>query len=79
MHVSGQPKTFSLQRDKELLRAKYAAERDKRLRDDGNDSHGRVCHYVLIFICTCSITAMVVCIFEHVQWRWELNDRLALG
>jgi hypothetical protein len=22
---------------------------------------------------------MVVCIFEHVQWRWALNDRLALG
>jgi hypothetical protein len=22
---------------------------------------------------------MIVCIFEHVQWRWALNDRLALG
>ena len=22
---------------------------------------------------------MIVCIFEHVQWRWELNDRLAHG
>jgi hypothetical protein len=22
---------------------------------------------------------MVVCIFEHVQWRWALNDSLALG
>jgi hypothetical protein len=21
------------------------------------------------------MTAMIVCIFEHVQWRWELNDR----
>ena len=20
---------------------------------------------------------MIVCIFEHVQWRWALNDRLA--
>jgi hypothetical protein len=20
-----------------------------------------------------------VCIFEHVQWRWALNNRLALG
>jgi cation diffusion facilitator CzcD-associated flavoprotein CzcO len=29
----------ALQRDKELLRAKYAAERDKRLRDDGNDQY----------------------------------------
>ena len=22
---------------------------------------------------------MIVCIFEDVQWRWELNDKLALG
>jgi hypothetical protein len=22
---------------------------------------------------------MIVCMFEHVQWRWALNDRLALG
>ena len=22
---------------------------------------------------------MVVCIFEHVQWRWAVNDRLAHG
>ena len=22
---------------------------------------------------------MIVCIFEHVQWRWALNDRPALG
>jgi hypothetical protein len=22
---------------------------------------------------------MIVCIFEHVQWIWALNDRLALG
>jgi hypothetical protein len=22
---------------------------------------------------------MIVCIFENVQWRWALNDRLALG
>jgi hypothetical protein len=22
---------------------------------------------------------MIVCIFEHVQWRWALNDGLALG
>jgi hypothetical protein len=33
----------------------------------------------MIFISTRSITAMIVCIFEHIQWRWELNDRLALG
>jgi hypothetical protein len=25
----------------------------------------------------CSITAVIVCIFEHVQWRWALTDRLA--
>ena len=40
-------------------------------------SRGRVCHYVLIFISTCSIPAMIVCIFGHVQWRRELNDRPA--
>jgi hypothetical protein len=28
---------------------------------------------------TCAITATIVCIFEHVQWRWVLNDRLARG
>ena len=22
---------------------------------------------------------MIVCIFEHVQWRWAFNDRLAWG
>jgi hypothetical protein len=22
---------------------------------------------------------MIVCIFEHVQWRWAVNDRLAPG
>jgi hypothetical protein len=22
---------------------------------------------------------MIVCIFEHVQWRWALNDSLARG
>ena len=22
---------------------------------------------------------MIVCIFEHVQWRWALHDRLARG
>ena len=22
---------------------------------------------------------MIVCIFEHIQWRWELNDGLAPG
>ena len=25
------------------------------------------------------MTAMMKCIFEHAQWRWALNDRLALG
>jgi hypothetical protein len=25
------------------------------------------------------MTAMIVCIFEHVQWRWAHNDRLAHG
>jgi hypothetical protein len=25
------------------------------------------------------MTVITVCIFEHVQWRWALNDRLALG
>ena len=45
----------------------------------GYTSPGRVCYYVLIFICTCSITAMIACICEHVQWRWALNDRLAHG
>ena len=25
------------------------------------------------------MTAMIVCIFEHVQWRWALNDRLDRG
>ena len=34
---------------------------------------------MLIFIRTCSITAMIVCIFEHVQWRWALKGRLAHG
>jgi hypothetical protein len=29
---------------------------------------------VLVLICTCSITAMIVCIFEHVQCRWALNE-----
>jgi hypothetical protein len=38
---------------------------------------GRVCHYVMILIQTCSIAAMIVCIFAHFQWRWALNDRLA--
>ena len=32
---------------------------------------------MLIFISACSILAMIVCVFEHVQWRWALNDRLA--
>jgi hypothetical protein len=26
-----------------------------------------------------SITATIVCIFEHVQWGWALNGRLARG
>ena len=25
------------------------------------------------------MTATMVCIFEHVQWRWARNDRLAPG
>ena len=33
----------------------------------------------VVFICTCSITAMIVCIYRHVQWRLALTDRLALG
>jgi hypothetical protein len=40
---------------------------------------GRACHYVLLFILTCSITAVIVCIFAHVQRRWALNVRLARG
>jgi hypothetical protein len=42
-------------------------------------SPGRVCHSVLVFISTCSITAVVVCVFSHVQWRFVLNDRPARG
>ena len=34
---------------------------------------------VLIFISTCAITAMIVYIFEHIQWRWALNDFTAHG
>ena len=45
----------------------------------GSISPGRVCHSVPTLICTCSITAMIVCVFEHAQWRWALNDRLARG
>jgi hypothetical protein len=40
---------------------------------------GRVCHQVPIFIRTCSITAMIVCVCEHVQWRFVRNGRLARG
>jgi hypothetical protein len=36
----------------------------------GSPSRKRVCHEVLI---------SYRCIFEHIQWRWALNDRLALG
>jgi hypothetical protein len=32
-----------------------------------------------MFILTCSITVIIVCVFEHVQWRFVLNDRLAHG
>jgi hypothetical protein len=32
---------------------------------------------VLVFLSMCAITAMVVCIFERVQWRWALNARRA--
>jgi hypothetical protein len=32
-----------------------------------------------MFIATRAIAAMLVCIFEHVQRRWALNDRLAAG
>jgi hypothetical protein len=34
---------------------------------------------MLMFICTCSITATIVCIFGHVQWRWALDDVTARG
>jgi hypothetical protein len=34
---------------------------------------------VMIFICTCSITAMIVCALEHVQWRSALDDSTADG
>jgi hypothetical protein len=34
---------------------------------------------VLIFISTCSITAMIVCILEHTQWRWGLNGFTTRG
>jgi hypothetical protein len=45
---------------------------------DGAPSRGRVCHQVLIIIHLNVLnTAMIVCFFEHVQWRWALNDRLA--
>jgi hypothetical protein len=33
----------------------------------------------MIFISTCSITAMIACIFEHSQWRSALNDFIAHG
>ena len=42
-------------------------------------SRGRVCHYVMVFIRAGSITAMIIYIFAHVQWRGALNDRLARG
>jgi hypothetical protein len=42
-------------------------------------ARGRVCHYVQIFIRTCSITAMIVCVFGRVQWRFVLNDSPARG
>ena len=42
----------------------------------GEASRGRACHQVLIFIRTCSIAAMLVCIFAHIQW---LQTRPRLG
>jgi hypothetical protein len=38
---------------------------------------GRHCHHVLMVIGPCYITAMVVCVFERVQWRWARNSSLA--
>ena len=34
--------------------------------EHGGHSRGRVGHWVPTFIGTCSITAMIVCIFQHV-------------
>ena len=34
---------------------------------------------MLIFLSTCSIAAIIVCIFEHIQWRSALNDFIADG
>ena len=36
---------------------------------------------MMVFISTCSITAIIVCtsIFEHIQWRSALNDFIADG
>jgi hypothetical protein len=34
---------------------------------------------VLVFVSTCSITAIIACIFEHIQWRSALNDFTAHG
>ena len=38
---------------------------------------GRRSHYVLIFTSTCSITAMVACIFEHTRWGRARNTPTA--
>jgi hypothetical protein len=48
-------------------------------RPAGRPRRGRVCHSALIFIGTCSLTAMIACSFERAQWRWALNERLARG
>ena len=38
----------------------------------GDSSPGRVCRSALLSIRTRAITAMVVCVFGHVQWRFVL-------
>jgi hypothetical protein len=40
---------------------------------------GRVRHQVPVFIQTCPIPAIIVCVFGHVRWRFVLHDGLAPG
>jgi hypothetical protein len=55
------------------------AKRAPGARSSRRPGRGRACHWVLVFICACSITAVSVCISEHVRWRRALNGRLARG
>jgi hypothetical protein len=40
---------------------------------------GRVWPLVLLSICTCPVTVMIVGVFAHVQWRWAPHGSSARG